>query len=145
MFCVACPLSLSLSLSLSLALALSVSLSLSLSLSYNEYIPTHVYAARASACMEGILPILSGGLNERFSGGLFGSGTYLAEEGMQSVSHSKPFRRTLSLLVLTSQGQDGRCILPHTCSISILRASQQESQDAGNWSSLLQHDIVTEP
>ena len=30
--------------------------------------------------IQGVLPILSGGLNERFSGGLFGNGTYLAEE-----------------------------------------------------------------
>ncbi|CAE7478413.1 Tnks [Symbiodinium natans] len=29
---------------------------------------------------ESILPILSGGMNERFSGGLFGNGTYLAED-----------------------------------------------------------------
>jgi len=29
---------------------------------------------------ESVLPILSGGLNERFSGGLFGNGTYLAED-----------------------------------------------------------------
>lgn len=29
---------------------------------------------------ESLLSILQGGLNERFSGGLFGQGTYLAEE-----------------------------------------------------------------
>lgn len=29
---------------------------------------------------DSVLPILSGGLNERFSGGLFGNGTYLAED-----------------------------------------------------------------
>jgi len=39
---------------------------------------------------ESILAILSGGLNERFSGGLFGNGTYLAEDAAKNDQYCTP-------------------------------------------------------
>ena len=64
---------------------------------------------RGAELKSGILAILSGGLNERFSGGLFGNGTYLAEARVDLIG---------------GKGQSVRC-QQHTQ--WLLKGTQQQS------------------
>jgi len=61
---------------------------------------------------ESILAILAGGLNERFSGGLFGSGTYFAEDVAKSDQYCTPDNQSADLSDLHKELYDNLRI-PH--------------------------------